>query len=59
MNAVLRAIDRYLNALARTPGEEFSHGMYRYQLIEHPREVRPWIDPEQLGDPDRVLRRAS
>lgn len=59
MNAVLRAIDRYLNALARTSGEEFSHGLYLYQLIEHPREAKPWIGPEQLGETDRVLRRAS
>lgn len=59
MNVLLRAIDRYLNALGRTPGEEFSHGMYLYRLIEHPREVKPWIGPEQLGDPDRVLRCAS
>lgn len=59
MNAVLRAIDRYLDALARTSGEELSHGLYVYHLIEHPRETKPWIGPEQLGDPDRVLRRAS
>lgn len=59
MNAVLRAIDRYLNALARTSGEEFAHGLYVYQLIEHPRETKPWISPEELGDPDRVLRQAS
>jgi len=59
MNGFLRAIDRYLNALARTPGEEFAHGLDDYRLIEHPREAKPRPGPELLGEQDHLLRLAS
>lgn len=59
MDRLMRAIDRYLNALARTPGEEFAHGLHTYRLIEHPREVRRASLPGTLGDDDEMLRHAS
>lgn len=59
MDQLLRALDRYLNALARTPGEEFAHGLHIYRLIEHPRDARPARRPETLGEEDRILERAS
>lgn len=59
MHLLLRALDRYLNALARTPGEEFAYGLHTYRLIEHPRDVRPARRPETLGKEERILERAS
>ncbi len=48
MNRLIDALIRFLEAVGRTPGEEFSHGLGTYRLIEHPREeriaprARPW-----------------
>ncbi len=58
MNGFLRAIDRYLNALARTPGEEFAHGLHDYRLIEHPREAKPRPGPS-CSENRTLLRLAS
>jgi len=59
MRVVIGMIERFLVALGRTPGEEFSHGLYTYRLIEHPREEKGSHRIGPLGDEDEVLRRAS
>lgn len=56
MGHLLRGIESFLSALARTPGQEFGDGMSIYRQIEHPRERRPPRRPAHDEDP---LARAS
>lgn len=59
MNRLIDALIRFLEAVGRTPGEEFSHGLGTYRLIEHPREERVSLARTALGEEDEVLRLAS
>lgn len=58
MNALLGAISRALDAIGRSSGEEFAHGLEVYRLIEHPREEKGPAG-SGLGEHDRMLRRAA
>lgn len=58
MDTVIDAIDRYLNALARTSGGDCASGLDVYRLIEHRRERRAPA-PADRSEHDEHLARAS